>query len=35
MKLRLYILLEIRKDLIKELHESKEFRYLSIKEIVR
>ena len=27
--------LEIRRDLIRELHESKEFRYLGTKEIVR
>ena len=34
-KLRLYILLGMRSSLIKELHKSKEFRYLSIEEIVR
>ena len=27
--------LDMRRDLIRELHESKEFRYLEVKEIVR
>ena len=34
-RLRLYILLGIRGSLIKELHEFKKFRQLSIEEIVR
>ena len=33
--LRLYALLDIRSDLIKELHESPRFRHLGTKEMVR
>ena len=34
-KERLYILLDIRLDFIKELYKLREFRHLRVKEIVR
>ena len=35
MNLRLYVLLDIRLDLIKELYKLPRFKYLGTKEIVR